>query len=119
MAEHDIPREDAIYNSAIQVLRGGFALSAILLVLGIVWSLIDRQPLASEVLPFQDIPGALGNGDPSALIDLGILCMMLTPVVTVLVIAFNFSRVGERKFVSLSLGVLAILVTSIAISVLR
>jgi hypothetical protein len=35
------------------------------------------------------------------------------------VIAMNFSRLGERKFVTLSLGVLAILVTSIAISVLR
>jgi uncharacterized membrane protein len=45
--------------------------------------------------------------------------MMLTPVLTVLVIALNFSRLGERKFVSLSLGVLAILITSIVISVLR
>ena len=53
------------------------------------------------------------------LIDLGILAMMLTPVATVLVIALNFSRLGERKFVSLTLGVLAILATSIAISLLR
>jgi uncharacterized membrane protein len=82
MTEHEIPREDAIYQSAVQVLRGGFALSAIVLVIGI-------------------------------------LVMMLTPVLTVLVIAMNFSRLGERKFVTLSLGVLAILVTSIAISVLR
>jgi uncharacterized membrane protein len=61
----------------------------------------------------------LADGNPSALIDLGILCMMLTPVLTVLVIALNFSRLGERKFVTLSFGVLAILITSIAIALLR
>jgi uncharacterized membrane protein len=119
MTEHEIPREDAIYQSAVQVLRGGFALSAVVLVIGAAWSLVDRHPLATEVLPFQEIPGALADGNPSAVIDLGILVMMLTPVLTVLVIAMNFSRLGERKFVTLSLGVLAILVTSIAISVLR
>lgn len=119
MTEHEIPREDAIYHSAIQVLRGGFALSALALVLGAAWSLVDRHPLSSEVLPFQEIPGALADGNPSALIDLGILFMMLTPVLAVLVIALNFSRLGERKFMILSFGVLAILATSIIISVLR
>ncbi len=119
MAEHEIPREDVIYDNAIQVLRAGFALSAAVLVAGAVWSIVDRHPLSSDVLPFQEIPGALADGNPSALIDLGILFMMLTPVLTVLVIALNFSRLGERKFVSLSLGVLAILITSITIALLR
>lgn len=119
MTEHEIPREDIIYQSAIKVLRAGFALSAIVIALGAAWSIADRHPLATEVLPFQDIPGALADGNASALIDLGILLMMLTPVVTVLVIALSFSRLGERKFVSLSLGVLAVLITSITISLLR
>jgi uncharacterized membrane protein len=119
MTEHQIPREDAIYQSTVQVLRAGFALSAIVLVLGAAWSIFDRHPLSTEVLPFRDIPGALADGNPSAVIDLGILIMMLTPVLAVVVIALNFSRLGERKFVSLSLGVLAILVTSIAISLLK
>jgi uncharacterized membrane protein len=119
MAQTEIPREDIIYDHAIKVLRGGFILSAVLLAVGAIWSLIARQPLSTEVLPFRDLPGALADGDPSTVIDLSILCMMLTPVVTVLVIALNFSRLGERKFVSLTLGVLAILATSIAISVLK
>ncbi len=119
MTEHEIPREDAIYHAAAQVLRIGFALSAILLLIGAVWSIVDRHPLPTEVLPFQKIPGALADGNPTAVIDMGILAMMFTPVVTVLVIAASFFRLGERKFVILSLGVLAILVTSIAISLLR
>ncbi len=119
MTEQHIPREDAIYTAAARSLRIGFVLTAIVLGVGIAWSLIDRHPLSSEVLPFREIPGALADGDPSAVIDIAILLMMLTPVFTVLTIALNFSRLGERKFVSLSLGVLAILVTSIVISLLR
>lgn len=119
MTEHAIPREDSIYQSAIQVLRAGFALSALVLAMGAIWSIIERHPLSSEVLPFQEIPKALADGNPSALIDLGILVMMLTPVLVVMIIALQFSRLGERKFVSLTLGVLAILATSIAISLLR
>ena len=108
MTEHEIPREDVIYQSAIQVLRGGFALSAIVLVIGAAWSIVDRHPLSTEVLPFQEIPGALTDGNPYAVIDLGILVMMLTPVLTVLVIALNFSRLGERKFVTLNFVYLAL-----------
>lgn len=119
MTEQHIPREDAIFQSAIKVLRYGFFVSAGILAIGVAWSLIDRHPLSTEVLPFQEIPGAIADGNPSGLIDLGILFMMLTPVMTVLVIALSFSRLGEKKFVTLTLGVLAILATSIAISLLR
>lgn len=119
MTEQQIPREDLIYHSAAKVLRYGFLISAVTLVLGAAWSIVDRHPLSTDVLPFQDIPGALADGNPSSLIDLGILLMMLTPVATVLVIAVDFFRLGERKFVTLSLGVLAILITSIVISLLK
>ncbi|MCO5220278.1 MAG: DUF1634 domain-containing protein [Thermomicrobiales bacterium] len=101
------------------MLRYEFYLSAVVLAVGAIWSLIDRHPLSPTVLPFQEIPGAILDRNPSALIDLGILIMMLTPVVTALSIALNFSRLGERKFVTITLGVLAILATSIAISLLR
>ena len=58
MTEHEIPREDIIYQTAIKVLRGGFLLSAAMLLVGAVWSIVDRHPLSTEVLPFQDIPGS-------------------------------------------------------------
>lgn len=119
MSEDSIPHEDVIYDSAIVTLRYGFIVSAALLVAGIVWSITARHPLSSEVLPFADLPGALLDGDPTALIDIGILAMMFTPVAAVLAIAWNFARLGERKFVWLTLGTLAILVASIMIALLR
>ena len=119
MTNAQIPREDAIYDNAIRVLRGGFLVSAALLVAGIAWSIAERQSLGDRVLPFQDVPGELIDGNPSAVIDLGILAMMVTPVILVLVIAWNFYGLRERRFAIASLLVLAVLVTSIVISLFR
>jgi uncharacterized membrane protein len=98
MTDGHIPREDAIYHNAIRVLRGGFLVSAALLVAGIAWSIVEREALGTRVLPFQEVPRALADGDPSAVIDLGILAMMVTPVVLVLVIAWSFYDLRERRF---------------------
>jgi uncharacterized membrane protein len=114
-----IPQEDIIYHRAIQVLRAGFAVSAVLLIAGIVWSLVEREAPGARVLPFRDLPGAIRDGDPASIIDLGILAMMATPVVLVFIIAWEFNALRERRFVTASLLVLAVLVTSIAISLLR
>jgi uncharacterized membrane protein len=119
MTDQPIPREDTIYHRAIQVLHAGFAVSAVLLIVGIAWSLVERQALADRVLEFGDIAGALADGDPAAVIDLGILAMMITPVILVLVIAWEFYSLRERRFALASLLVLAVLATSIAISLFR
>jgi len=119
MTEPPIPREDAIFDRAIQVLRAGFAASAVLLIGGIIWSLAERRGFDERVLPFRDLPGAIADGDPTAIIDLGILAMMLTPVVLTLVIAWEFSKLGERRFAVSSLLVLGVLIISIAISLFR
>ena len=114
-----IPREDIIYHRAIQVMRAGFAVSAVLLIVGIAWSLVDRHALDERVLPFGDLPGAIRDGNPAAIIDLGILAMMATPVVLVFIIAWEFNALRERRFVVFSLLVLAVLVASITISLFR
>lgn len=119
MSESPIPREDAIYDRAIQVLRGGFAVSATLLVAGIAWSIMERRAPDERVIAFRDLPGAIRDGDPTSIIDLGILAMMVTPVVLTLVIAWDFFKLGERRFAVASLLVLAVLITSITISLLR
>lgn len=119
MTDHRIPNEDTIFDRAIQILRAGFAISAVLLAAGIVWSLIDRRELGTRLLPFQKLPRAIVDGDPAAIIDLGILAMMLTPVVLTLAIAWEFSKLGERRFAIASLLVLGVLVISIAISLVR
>ena len=119
MSEPTIPREDVIYDRAIQVLRIGFAVSAALLVAGIAWSIAERRTPDERVLEFRKLPGAIRDGDPTSIIDLGIVAMMLTPVVLVIVIAWDFYALRERRFAVASLLVLAVLVASSTISLLK
>lgn len=119
MSDQPIPREDILFDRAIQVLRIGFAVSAVLLVAGIAWSVAERRALDERVLAFDALPRAIRDGDPTSIIDLGIIAMMATPVALTLVIALEFRKLGERRFAIASLMVLAVLVASITISLLR
>ncbi len=119
MAEQSIPREDIIYDRSIQVLRIGFAVSAVLLVIGIAWSIVDRRAPDERVLAFREIPDAIRDGDPTAIVDLGILAMMITPVALVIAIAWELNVLRERRFIIASLLVLTVLIASIIISLLK
>ncbi len=117
MTEPPIPREDAISTAPSRccapVRASRCCSSAHHLVAA------ERRGFDERVLPFRDLPGAIADGDPTAIIDLGILAMMLTPVVLTLVIAWEFSKLGERRFAVSSLLVLGVLIISIAISLFR
>lgn len=119
MSEQPIPSEEIIYHRAIQVLRAGFAVSGILLIIGIVWSVAERRAPDERVLAFRDLPAAIRDGDPTSVIDLGIIAMLVTPVILVLLVAWDFYKLNERRFAVASLLVLAVLATSITISLLR
>ena len=112
-------REEIVYENAIKSLRYGFYIAASFFVVGVAWSIAKRQELATTVLPFQDIPGELLDGNPAAVIDLSILALMLTPVATVLIIATNFYRLNERRYAVFALLVLVTLAVSIALSLFR
>jgi uncharacterized membrane protein len=112
-------REDIVYEEAIKSLHYGFFVAAGLFVVGVAWSVVERQALATDILPFQKIPGELLDGNPAAVIDLSILALMLTPVVTVLLIAINFYRLNERRYAVFALLVLVTLAVSIIISLVR
>jgi uncharacterized membrane protein len=112
-------REEIVYENAIKSLRYGFYIAASVFVVGVAWSIAKRQELATTVLPFQDIPGELLDGNPAAVIDLSILALMLTPVATVLIIATNFYRLNERRYAVFALLVLVTLAVSIALSLFR
>jgi uncharacterized membrane protein len=107
---------ESLYEGAIRSLRIGFLLATVLMVAGLVWSLAEQEALSENVVAIEDLPRSLRNGEPSALIDLAILAIMLTPVVTTLIVAVGFLRTGDRRYAALSLLVLAILLMSIGTS---
>jgi uncharacterized oligopeptide transporter (OPT) family protein len=112
-------RLQPLYDAAVKTLLWGFRLGAALLALGIVAALIKQEPLGHEADPLADVIATVRAGYASGIIDLAILWFMLTPVATVIVVAVNFWRLGDRRYALLSLIVLAILGASVALSLYR
>ena len=112
-------RLEPLYDAAVKTLFWGFRLGAALLALGIVVALVKGEPLGHEADPIPDVIAMVRAGYASGIIDLAILWFMLTPVVTVIVVAASFWRLGDRRYALLSLIVLAILGASVALALNR
>jgi uncharacterized membrane protein len=112
-------RLEPLYDAAVKTLFWGFRLGAALLALGIVAALVKREPLGREADPIADVIAMVRAGHASGIIDLAILWFMLTPVATVIVVAANFWRLGDRRYALLSLIVLAILGVSVTLALNR
>lgn len=112
-------RLEPLYDAAVRTLFWGFRLGAALLALGIAVALVKREPLGHEADPLADVLATVRAGYASGIIDLAILWFMLTPVATVIVVAASFWRLGDRRYALLSLIVLAILGTSVALALNR
>lgn len=108
-----------VYQSAITVLTRGFRTGAALLVAGLVVAIARRESLNDKVDPFGEIIPAILDGKAAGLIDLAILAIMITPLLTVIVVATGFFRAGDRRYGFFSVVVLAVLCVSVALSLLR
>lgn len=104
-----------------RVLRGGVALAAALLVVGLAL-LVARGPVALLTAPPPFSLGQLVAGlvaaTPSAYLLLGFLVLVLTPVTRVVISVGLFASAGDRTFLALTLFVLAVLVSSVVLGVL-
>ena len=118
MQEPD-PELAPLYRAAGLVLTWGFRLAAALLAGGLLLAAIRDESISKEAEPLSEILSLLLDGHSTALVDLSILAMILTPVATVLVIAVGFLRLNDRRYALASLFVLAVLGVSIAISLVR
>jgi uncharacterized membrane protein YfcA/uncharacterized membrane protein len=100
------------------ILQGGVLLSAALILLGLF--LLPTRPgglSITRMLNFPQTLNAVGTGlqiwRPQALIALGLLVLIATPVVRVAVSVLGFVLERDRKYVVITLVVLAILLFSI------
>jgi uncharacterized membrane protein len=108
-----------IYRAAITVLTWGFRLGAALLAVGLVVAAIKGESLEKKAERFHDVLPAVFDGKASGIVSLAIICLMATPVATVLTVAIGFFRIGDRRYGALSLLVLCVLGISISLSLFR
>lgn len=91
------------------VLRWGMILSMSVLVAGLVLFVLSPGDVSESDLGLGDIADGLMRGDPIAVIDLGILMLIATPLTRVLATLVIFIADRQPRFVMLSLLVLGII----------
>jgi uncharacterized membrane protein len=103
------------------VLRGGVLLSAAIIALGTAtffWGALTGHASANEgAFPHTvgDTLAGVGAGHPAAIIVLGLLVLLATPLLRIIVSAVIFARERDWRYVAITLLVLAILLLSFAL----
>ncbi len=97
-------------------LLTGLAFSGTLLILGATLSLASHDVRSEQRPPgVGTIASQAMQGNGSAILDLGILILMLTPILRVLVLAIGWLLAKEWRFAAIALCVLALLATSVVL----
>lgn len=100
-----------VAGAAIVVLAGG-----ILYLVTYGGTRLDYRTFRGEPNELRNISGIIhgaGTGDPRAIIQLGLLLLIATPVARVVFCAFGFWREGDNRYVVIALIVLGVLMYSI------
>ncbi len=111
---HELVRHTEVMIS--QVLRAGVLLSAGVIVIGVLDGLLRyRHSMVSTLAPSSPSGMWLGlsHGDPSAIISLGLVLLLATPVVRVAVSIVAFGIEHDRLYMGITALVLAILLLSL------
>lgn len=100
------------------ILRIGVITSASITLLGLILLLLEPGALSPErIVAFPRTPGQewadLLTLHPHAIIMLGLLLLIATPVFSVAASAIAFARERDRLYMTIALAVLAILLTSL------
>ena len=96
------------------VLRGMFGIGAALMVLGLILSVVRKEPFGTRVDPLSEVIPAVLAGHASGAIDLAILWLMSAPVVATIVVLAGFLRLRDRRYAIVTGLVLVVLAVSIA-----
>ncbi len=99
------------------VLRGGVVLSAAIILVGAILYLVGTPPaggLGTRAVPstIGDVLAGVGHHDPRAIIALGLLILLATPVARVAVSIVTFGLERDWRYVAITAFVLLILIAS-------
>ena len=107
-----------LYRRIALILRAGFVGALTLILLGIIVALLRGQNVGDDVIALRDIPGALWRFEGQAIIDLGILTLLATPLAFVLAALATFARQRDWVFVGACVALVAILAGSVGLALL-
>jgi uncharacterized membrane protein len=95
------------------VLVTGMVLSFSIMVIGLVMYAIS--PTEGTTLPMDKILDGIVQGNPIAVIDLGIVLLIATPLVRIIAAGITFGLERDYRFLGIAVFVLAMIVLAIFI----
>lgn len=99
------------------VLRGGVVISAVIILLGVVWFYLQMALSGHATLTYPhsviEVAQELAQGNPLALIVLGLLVLLLTPILRVAISILIFALERDWLYTVITLIVLLILLVSL------
>ena len=107
-----------LYRHIATILRAGFVCALVLMALGLAVALARGQTIDSDVISLGDMPSALRDGDAQAILDLGLLVLLATPVAVVIAALATFLRQRDWRFVGVCVALVAILASSVGLALL-
>lgn len=110
----DAPDTDRLARWVHRILLTGVVAAGLLLAIGLVVVVAGGNPRPiGPPAPVQSMPARLAAGDGVAMIESGLLVLVLTPCVRVVVLAIGWGFAGHRRDAVVAAIVLALLGLSV------
>ncbi len=110
------PRPDKVQAMHLAVQRIqtiSLGVCAVLLISGLVVALLTDSALPTAVVPIGEAAGGVLALDPAALLSVGLLLLLVTPIVRVAGTVINFLRQQDLRYALVTAMVLSIMLLSI------
>ncbi len=108
----------AINRAAAQALRWGFIISAVLVVVGLLLTLVRGDELHTSLESLPKMIDEILDGRGAGVVGLGILAMIVTPFAATVTVLLACLQIGDRRYALITAGVLVILGISAGLSAL-
>lgn len=95
------------------VLLAGMVLSVSVMMAGLIMYSVSSGEWEEKALSLNEIAAGIVHGNPIALIDLGILLLIATPLTRVISTTIIFLHSGEMRFVVIALLVLVVITAAV------
>lgn len=111
-------KPERTYGVVAFILRWGSYVSAAIMVLGILLVFLNGDvPIqVGPPVSLRALPAQLALANPYAIMQLGVLLLLLTPLARIVAAALSFWLEGERRYSLVSLAVLVIILASLLLA---
>lgn len=113
---HEDPRLTRLYRRIERILAVGFWASIAIILLGTLLTFARGDDLEDAVVHLGDLPDAVADLEPSALVDLGLVVLLFTPISYVVAALITFLRQRDMLFVGVCLLLILLLSTSVGLA---